>query len=94
MLIPVIFSAPDPAYGYIAGEAPDGLVKQEGTPVSALLDLFDTKTRAWLRSTYSAPDGTYVFPALPVAGNYFVVARPPNPAFVYEVQENITPEAY
>ena len=94
MLLTVYFSDPYPGYGYIAGEPPDGLVKEGATPVVAVIDLFDTDGREWLRSTRSAVDGTYCFPALPVSGNYFSVARPPNPAHKYEVQENITPEAY
>ncbi len=90
-----LYRAPIPdGYGYIAGEPPDGLVMDGPAPVQAVIDLFDSDSRTWLRSTLSAVDGTYCFPALLVAGNYFSVARPPNPAHKYEVQENITPEAY
>lgn len=94
MLIDLTLAPLPDGYGYIAGEPPDGLVMDGATPVQAVIDLFDTDTRAWLRSTLSAVDGTYSFPALPVTGDYFAIARPPNPAHKYEVQENITPEPY
>lgn len=94
MLIDIQRAPVPDGYGYIAGEPPDGLVLSEGTPASAVIDLFETDTCARVRSTRSAVDGSYCFPALPTTTEFFAVARPPNPAHKYEVQERIFPEAY
>lgn len=95
LLIPVHrYSGTASGYGYIAGEPPDGLVQQEGTPVQAVIDLFETDSRLWIRQTMSTHDGKYQFPALPLDRTYFAVARPPDPSFKYVIQELIEPEAY
>lgn len=61
--------------GYIAGEAPSGLVSDQGTPCQAILDLFIRSTNLWIRREVSNDDGTYRFGGLPLDVQYNVVGR-------------------
>lgn len=92
---PFIHTSTNPAFGYIGGDAPDGLVREDGSPVAlVVIDAFETSTRAWVRSTLTDKAGEYKLHGLPVTGNYFLVARPVDPAYMYEVRGNVTPKAY
>lgn len=81
-------------FGVVAGDPPDGLTTDSGGPVRAVVDLFETATRAWVRSTLSAVDGTYRFHMLPTTTEYFAVARSFDPSYKYETQERIFSEEY
>ena len=61
--------------GYIAGEAPDGLVTFNGSGAVRTLDLFDRETNICVATTQSAPDGTYLFDGLNTDRTFDVRAR-------------------
>lgn len=82
MLIGIFRSQPVPGYGYIAGEydpdpsGTDGIVTVLDVPEGGhTIDLFVRETRQWIRSTLSAHDGTYCFPALLEGIEYDVISR-------------------
>ena len=61
--------------GYIAGEAPDGLVTFNGAGAVRTLDLWDRATNICVASTVSASDGTYRFDGLSLSRLFDVRAR-------------------
>ncbi len=94
MLIPIIFTGRWPGYGYIAGEAPDGLVTINSAPGVAIVDLFVRSTRAWVRSTRSTATGTYRFDGLEVAVLYDVVGRDLTQTYNDVIVARVTPVEY
>ena len=66
---------PNPGNGYIAGEAPDGIVTLDSVPGRAVLDLFVRTTNLWIRREVSRLDGTYRFDALPLGVLYDIIGR-------------------
>jgi hypothetical protein len=61
--------------GYIAGEAPDGLVTVGGAPGARRVDLFVRLGCRCIGSTFSADDGTYVFHGLNPTLEYDLIGR-------------------
>lgn len=61
--------------GYIAGEAPDGLVTFNGDGAVRTLDLWDRAENVCVMSTVSAADGTYRFDGLNLDRLFDVRAR-------------------
>ena len=66
---------PPSGHGYIAGEAPDGLVTFNGSPAVRVVDVFDRATNILVASTISAADGTYRINNLNPSRQYDVRAR-------------------
>lgn len=67
--------APPRGIGYIAGEAPDGLVTFNGAPAVRTIDVFDRATNLCVATTTSASDGTYRVDGLDPTREYDVRAR-------------------
>lgn len=63
--------------GYIAGEAPDGIVTLNNVPGAAVLDLLRRADRTWLRRELSRGDGTYRFHAVPLGHEYDIIGQDP-----------------
>ncbi|MGO4700291.1 hypothetical protein [Dyella sp. 2RAB6] len=61
--------------GYIAGEAPDGLVTFNGAPAIRVVDVFDRLTNIKVATVVSASDGTYHVGNLDTTRLYDVRAR-------------------
>lgn len=61
--------------GYVAGEAPDGLVTFNGAPAVRTVDVFDRLTNIKVATTVSAADGTYRVSGLDTSRQYDVRAR-------------------
>lgn len=61
--------------GYIAGEAPDGIVTLDNVPGCAEIDLFRRSDRVWLRRQVSADDGSYLFDGIPLDVEYDIIGR-------------------
>lgn len=79
--------------GYIAGEAPDGLVTFNGVGATRTLDLFDRETNTYLVSTMSAADGTYKFSGLSTSRTFDVRARGSTTSENDVIASQITPTA-
>ncbi len=62
-------------YGYIAGEAPDGIVTLDNVPGRAEIDLLRRSDHAWLRRLISRDDGTYRFNGIPLGIDYDIIGR-------------------
>lgn len=63
--------------GYIAGEAPDGIVTLNNVPGTAVVDLLRRADRTWLRRELSRGDGTYRFQAVPLGHEYDIIGQDP-----------------
>lgn len=79
--------------GYIAGEAPDGLVTFNGAGAVRTLDLFDRATNTYITSTVSASDGTYKFSGLNMARTFDVRARGSSTTENDVIASQVTPTA-
>lgn len=73
-----------------------GTVKEKGTPDQPLVRevlLWSESTRTLVASTWSAPDGSYVFDGLDRTQRYTVLAYDYTHAYRAVVADNLTPEA-
>jgi len=61
--------------GYVAGEAPDGLVTVNSAPASRYVYVIDRVSRVVIGATWSAPNGTYRIDNLNPANVVDVIAR-------------------
>lgn len=61
--------------GYLAGEAPTGLVTLDNVPGRAVIDLFLRGTNAWVGRQVSSGSGTYRFNSLPLGTEFNIVGR-------------------
>ncbi|KLD65423.1 LamG domain-containing protein [Dyella japonica] len=75
LVAPSARALPPGGIGYIAGDAPDGLVTFNGAPAVRVLDLFDRASNALVASTVSGVDGSYLFTGLAMDRVYDVRAR-------------------
>src|SRR5690606_38053514 len=70
-----LIASRSPAYGFNAGEHPEGIVTHDNVPGRAHVDLLVRSDHGWARRTISAADGTYRFSALPLEEEYDVIGR-------------------
>ena len=73
LLAETIVAVPVPGYGYIAGEAPTGIVSIDNVPGTAIIDLLTRSDHKWVRRQVSAGDGTYRFTGLPLGVQYDLI---------------------
>lgn len=72
---PVVRSLAVAGHGYIAGEAPDGIVTLDNVPGRAEVDLLRRSDHVWLQRQISRDDGTYRFEGLPLGVEFDVIGR-------------------
>lgn len=65
----------NPAFGFIAGEFPGGIVTLDNVPGRAVVDVLQRSDHAWLRRAVSASDGTYRFDGLPLGTEFDLIGR-------------------
>lgn len=94
MVITLYRSAKFSTRGYIAGEAPDGLVTLNSAPGRAEINLFAEATNAWLRSTLSTSAGIYQFDSLDRSLSYYVLGKDLTGTYNHVVMGRITPAEY
>lgn len=72
-----------------------GTVKEKGTPdqpLSRLVGLFRMRDKIFIRETWSAPDGSYVFDWIDGAEKYFTVAFDHLGNYRAVIADNLVPE--
>lgn len=82
-----------PGIGYIAGEAPDGVVTLDNVPGRANVDLLIRASHEWVRRTISKDDGTYRFGGLPLDVQYDVIGQDISENFADVIVSRVLPYA-
>lgn len=79
--------------GFIAGEAPDGIVTIDNVPGRAQIDVLLRNPPTWVRRTISNDDGTYRIVGLSIDRQYDVIGRDMGGVFGDVIVSRVVPYA-
>jgi hypothetical protein len=80
--------------GYIAGEAPSGLVTAGGVPAARQLELRHFTTRITIMKITSNSDGTYIFDGLDPTVQFEVIGRDQTGTYGQVIVGPVLPKAH